>query len=135
MPLERRSDSLHLKSGRTFRIPFDCMIVFSSNLQPQELVDEAFLRRIPYKIDIPNPTDEQFLELFVHESALQKVQLEADAIDQLLVECYRRQNRPLRFCHPRDLLKMVANACDFASVPRVMTCVNLLAAAHRYFTR
>ncbi|MCA9151253.1 MAG: AAA family ATPase, partial [Planctomycetales bacterium] len=134
VPLERRCDSLHLKSGRTFRIPFDCMIVFSSNLKPQDLVDEAFLRRIPYKIDVPNPTDEQFLELFAREAAAQKVQLAPDAIDQLFVE-YRRSGRAMRFCHPRDLLRMVANACDFAGTPRVMTEENLLAAADRYFTR
>src|SRR4030067_2110722 len=64
VPLEKRVDFLTLATGRKIDVPFDALIVFSTNLNPDELVDEAFLRRIRYKIHIPDPTWEEFREIF-----------------------------------------------------------------------
>ena len=65
VPLEKRYDYLNLTSGRKIQVPFDQFLVFSTNLEPRELVDEAFLRRIPYKIDVCDPTEQQFRSLFL----------------------------------------------------------------------
>ena len=65
VPLEQRHDFLHLESGRTIQVPFDQLIIFSSNLEPRDLVDDAFLRRIPYKIEVKDPSEQEFRNLFV----------------------------------------------------------------------
>ena len=67
-PLENRVDALHASSGRTFRVPFDCLVVFATNLDPMSLVDEAFLRRVPFSIHVDDPTTDEFRQLF-HLSA------------------------------------------------------------------
>ncbi len=121
VPLERRADSLHLKSGRTFRVPFDCMVVFSSNEDPATILDEAFLRRIPYKIEVRDPDDVQFREVFRREAAQLEVQFTESDVDYLLQHHFRATRRPLRFCHPRDILRMVANACEYRQVPAVVS--------------
>jgi hypothetical protein len=120
VPLERHFDSLHLNSGRTFRVPFDCLMVFSSNRDPVEFVDEAFLRRIPFKIDVNDPTEVQFRELLKTHARRAGLQLDDSLVDHLLREHYRSRQAPLRFCHPRDLIQMIANACQFHRLaPRV----------------
>ena len=132
VPLERGCDSLHLNSGRTFRVDFDCMMVFSSNVKPAELVDEAFLRRIPYKVDIVDPTEAEFKEVFRVEAAANNLQFDEADIDYLLQKHYRDTNRPRRFCHPRDLLRLIGNACEFHRCQRVVTREALDHAVRRY---
>jgi hypothetical protein len=135
VPLERRADTLHLKSGRTFSVPFGCMVVFSANLSPSELVDEAFLRRIPYKIALSDPSDEQFQELMRREAALARLEIHDETIHYVLNQHFTAVGRARRFCHPRDLLQIVSNACDFLGQPRVVTRENLDAAVGRYFSK
>lgn len=132
VPLERHTDSLHLDSGRTFQIPFDCMIVFSSNLDPRQLVDEAFLRRIPFKVRVADPTPDQFKEVFRREAAAKNLAFEEADLDYLVDQHYRRQNCPLRFCHPRDLINIVTNACEYHGRSRIATRPGLDEAIHRY---
>ena len=74
VPLEKRYDYLGLASGRKIRVPFDQFIVFSTNLEPRDLVDEAFLRRIPYKIEIGDPSEEQFRGLFLQLAAAMEIE-------------------------------------------------------------
>ena len=64
VPLEKRYDFLNLPNGKKIEVPFDQLVVFSTNLEPRELVDEAFLRRIPYKIEVVDPTEDEFRRLF-----------------------------------------------------------------------
>ena len=113
VPLEKRYDYLGLASGRKFCVPFDQFIVFSTNLEPKDLVDEAFLRRIPYKIEIDNPSFSQFRALF--ERTCQKMGLEfrEAAFDKLIAKHYAEAHREMRFCHPRDLLHQAAIFCKF----------------------
>lgn len=121
VPMERGCDSLHLESGRTFRVPFDCLMVFSSNLEPEDLVDEAFLRRIPFKIDIQDPSETEFSAVFTSEAHRLGLKFDPRDIEYLLEKHYRATGAPLRFCHPRDLLNMVANACAFHKRASVAT--------------
>ena len=64
VPLEKRYDFLNLPNGKKVQVPFDQLIIFSTNLEPRDLVDDAFLRRIPYKVEVEDPTEEEFRDLF-----------------------------------------------------------------------
>jgi predicted ATPase with chaperone activity len=121
VPMERGVDSFHLSSGRTFHVPFECMLVLASNELPADIVDEAFLRRIPFKISVDDPSEEQFKQLFAREAARLNLQTTAEAVEYLLQRHYHAPERPLRFCHPRDLLRMIANALEFHGQPMVVT--------------
>jgi len=111
VPLENRYDFLNLPNGKKIRVPFDQLIIFSTNLEPRDLVDEAFLRRIPYKIEVLDPTEQQFRELFERLAPQMGIQYQPEAVDYLIEHHYRRTGRPMRFCHPRDLLMQVRNYC------------------------
>ena len=117
VPLEKRYDFLTLASGKKFQTPFDQLIIFSTNLEPRELVDEAFLRRIPYKINVPDPTDEEFHDLFRRYAPSFECDYIVEAVEHLLEKHYRSPNRPRRRCHPRDLLMQIHNHCAYNDLP------------------
>jgi hypothetical protein len=106
--------------------------VLSTNLDPLSLVDEAFLRRIPYKIDVGNPSESQFRELFCRTAKRMGIAYDEAAVDYLVQKHYRQAERQLRFCHVRDLLEQVYNACDFRGQPLVVTQQNLDTAVRNY---
>ena len=133
VPLETGYDFLDLASGRKIQVPFDQLIVFSTNLEPADLVDEAFLRRIPYKIDVLDPTEAQFRALFVSMADDLGIRCPQEGIDYLLQKHYAQAGRPLRFCHPRDLLRQVKNFCSFHEVEHCLTRKNIDAAVKNYF--
>ncbi len=133
VPLEKRYDILSMASGRKVRVPFDQMIVFSTNLDPSDLVDEAFLRRIPYKIEAKDPTEAQFRSLLEEQAAAWNIQVAEGAFDHLIREHYKATRRSMRFCHPRDLLQQVRNLCDFEGRPLVADIAALDAAVETYF--
>ena len=134
VPLDRGHDYLNLPSGHTIRIPFDQLLVFSTNLQPKDLIDEAFLRRLPYKIEAPDPTESEFRELFQIYGERLGVEHSAEAVEHLLAKHYRGKRRPLRFCQPRDLLKQVRNYCRFNKLPVAMSPLNFDVAVRNYFS-
>ena len=113
IPLESRHDFLNLPTGKKFCVPFEQTILFSTNLQPEELVDEAFLRRVPFKIHIGDPSIEEFMELFKLACETSNVPWRPDVIEKLIVKHYRNLGRPLRRCHPRDLLHQVSCLCAY----------------------
>lgn len=113
VPLEERIDFLNLPSGKKLQVPFDQLIVFSTNLEPRDLVDEAFLRRIPYKIEVVDPTEAEFRKLFELMCKQLKVELDEDALNYLLAEHYLKAGRKFRACHPRDLLMQICNFCRY----------------------
>src|SRR5205823_8386092 len=88
VPLEKRYDFLTLASGKKIQVPFDQLVVFSTNLDPGELVDEAFLRRIPFKINVPDPDEDEFHRLFEMAAARCKCAYDAGAVDYLLSKHY-----------------------------------------------
>jgi len=113
VPLEKRFDYLNMSSGKKIQVPFDQLVIFSTNLEPKDLVDDAFLRRIPYKIEVLNPPEEDFRRLFEIMCKVMKIPHNADAIDYLIRTHYLPINRPFRNCQPRDLLLQVKNYCLF----------------------
>ncbi|MGB6043233.1 MAG: AAA family ATPase [Pirellulales bacterium] len=132
VPLERRVDYLNMPSGRTFRVPFEVLTVFSTNLDPLSLVDEAFLRRIPYKVDVDDPSEAQFREVFLAVANRLGVECSEEALDYLIQKHYRDARCPMRFCHPRDLLEQIYNGCQFREQPLVATHENLDVAVQNY---
>ncbi len=133
VPMEKHHDYLNLSSGRQVSVPFDMLLVFSTNLEPSDLVDEAFLRRIPYKIEVGSPGEEEFVELFQELASKADCQCDAQAIRYLIDTHYRPVKRPLRYCHPRDLLRQVRNFCEFHERPLEVTCETLDVAVRNYF--
>ncbi|MBW3597673.1 MAG: AAA family ATPase, partial [Planctomycetes bacterium] len=92
-------------------VPFDQLIIFSTNLEPRELCDDAFLRRIPYKIEVIDPTEEEFRQLFRLMCPKLGFEYEDQVIDDLIARHYRAANRPYRCCQPRDLLLQIRHHC------------------------
>ncbi len=133
VPLENRCDYLTLPTGKKIQVPFEQLIIFSTNLNPDELVDEAFLRRVPYKIYVDNPSVDEFRTLVLDVSMSMGFAPAPEAADYL-IELYRKSNRPMRRCHPRDLLKQVKNSCSYRKI-RLQLKAELLDQAWRtYFS-
>jgi hypothetical protein len=109
------------------------LLVFSSNLEPSDLADEAFLRRIPYKIEVNGPTREEFVTLFQELASKADCECEAATVEWLLDSHYQAINRPLRYCHPRDLLRQVRNFCEFHKQPLTANRETLEVAVRNYF--
>ncbi len=131
VPLEKRIDFLDLSNGKRVSMPFEQMLVFSTNLRPRDVVDEAFLRRITYKVEVPDPTEDQFRAVF--RQVAHKLELADAELDELLSVHYRQANRAFRFCHARDLLQQVATACDFIGQSRRVTRDLIEDAVRNYF--
>jgi predicted ATPase with chaperone activity len=135
VPLEKRYDFLCLPNGKKIRVPFDQLILFSTNLEPKQLVDEAFLRRIPYKINAADPTEAMFrqmIEIFAPKLGFATINLAA--VDYLIERHYKQVNRPFRCCQPRDLLLQVRNYCIYRDLPLEMKPEYFDFAAGNYFT-
>ena len=113
IPMESGHDYATLPSGRQVQLPFDQLLIFSTNLPPHSLCDEAFLRRIPYKIEVFDPTEVQFRQLFNALVKQYNVQTEPDILEYLVEHHYKRVGRPFRFCHPQDLLFQARDFCEF----------------------
>lgn len=111
VPLEKRYDFLNMNSGKKIQVPFDQLVIFSTNLEPKDLVDDAFLRRIPYKIEVENPPETDFRKLFEIMCKVTKIPYRAECVDYLIKTHYLPVNRPFRNCQPRDLLLQVRNYC------------------------
>lgn len=133
VPLETAVDFLNTPAGKKICVPFEQMIVFSTNLEPRELVDEAFLRRIPYKVHAPNPTDEQFLNVFQIMAQKVGVEFSQPAYESMVRRHFVEQNRTFRYCHPRDLLLQIKTFCEFENLPPEMNDRTIDAAAENYF--
>jgi predicted ATPase with chaperone activity len=133
VPLETRYDYLSLPNGKKIKVPFDQLVVFSTNLEPRELVDEAFLRRIPYKIEISDPSEEEFRRLFELMGEKLGVAYRREAVDFLIATHYSSADRPFRFCHPRDLLLQIRNYCKYHDRPAEMTNEYFDLAVENYF--
>ena len=92
-----------------------------TNLEPRDLVDGAFLRRIPYKIEVPDPSKEEFLALFKLMAPLMGFELDEDCVEYLIQKHYQPVNRPFRACQPRDLLLQVRNYCVYKKQEKRIT--------------
>jgi predicted ATPase with chaperone activity len=117
IPLENRFDFLMLATGKKIQVPFEQLIIFSTNLEPTDLADEAFLRRIPYKIEVGDPSPEEFKTLFKIIAKGLHCEYRPETVDYLISEHYEPVGRPLRRCQPRDLLNQVRNYCVYNGLP------------------
>lgn len=133
VPLEKGHDYLTLPSGRQIQIPFDPLLVFATNLEPREIVDEAFLRRIPYKIEVFDPSENEFRSLFERLSTEMGIRYRRDAVDYLIEKHFRSAGRSMRYCHPRDLLLQVRNICEFHDCPYELSNEAFDVAVFNYF--
>ena len=121
VPMESGSDFVNLPSGRQISIPFEQLLIFSTNLEPNTLCDEAFLRRIPYKVEVFDPTESQFKELFNQQSKDMGFAVQPGVVDYLVEYHYKRVGRPFRFCHPLDLIHQCRDFCEFHRKPNVFS--------------
>ncbi len=135
VPLERKIDFLTLHTGMKFEIPFDQLVIFATNIEPQELIDEAFLRRIRYKIKIDHPSESQYREIFRNACNTYQFDFSEEIYQHLLKDYYHKQGRQLTACHPRDLLEIILDyACYSGSSPQ-LTKESLANAWDSYFVK
>jgi hypothetical protein len=133
VPLEKGIDFLTLKTGKKLQVPFELFLVLSTNLQPEDLVDDAFLRRIQNKLNVPDPTPQQFYEIFVAQCKMMNVPFDQHGFAYLVNKHYREMRRPFRASHPRDLLRQLIGIARYRNVPPEMTPELLDAACSTYF--
>ncbi|HEV2986323.1 MAG TPA: hypothetical protein VGX46_18125 [Vicinamibacterales bacterium] len=133
VPLESRIDHLTLHSGKKFQVPFNTLVVFATNLAPESLADEAFLRRIPYKIAIEDPSTDEFTKIFELNCRRRNMRFHQVMVAYLQRRHYKPLGRPLRACHPRDLLDQVSALCRYRGVEPTITRELLDAACASYF--
>ena len=135
VPLEKRVDYLTLATGRKIDVPFDPLIVFSTNLNPDELVDEAFLRRIRYKINIPDPSWEEYREIFMRAADRAGIPYTDDALRHIVTEFYVKPKRKPRAVHPRDIVEELVDIARFRGVLPTLSNELTTLACQAYFLK
>jgi len=133
VPLEKRIDYLALRNGYKFPVPFDCLVIFSTNLNPLELVDEAFLRRIRYKIMVESPNRAQYEEIFRRCCDANGILYEPTRVDHIYKQFYERLRMAPRGCHPRDIVDTVCNIAKYENVQPSLSIELLDRAGRSYF--
>ena len=133
VPLESRVDFLTLQTGQKFDFPFMTMIVFATNIKPAELVDEAFLRRIHYKIFAESPTRAEFLKIFENSCREHGLEFRPEVVDSLLANYFKPRQIQLRGCQPRDLISQVISLAEYLGEPPELSTELLEAACAAYF--
>ena len=133
VPLESRIDFLTLHTGKKFELPFDVLIVFATNLNPESLADEAFLRRIPYKIYAKNPTTDEFGRILELNCRRKGIAYDPVIVEYLLRRYYEPRGLDMRACHPRDIVEQVVDICRYQKKAFVITRELLDQACKNYF--
>jgi len=135
IPLERRIDYLTLISGNKLQVPFDELLIFSTNLDPKDLMDDAFLRRIRYKIHIQPPSIEEFREIFKRTCAQRKIEYNESALAYIYNEYYVKMNLQMRSCHPRDLMDQLMDIARYLNVRPILAKELIDLACKSYFVK
>jgi hypothetical protein len=117
VPLEGRVDYLRLHTGKTFSIPFDELVIFSTNLEPEDLMDTAFLRRLPYKIEIAAPSLENYKKIFTRECEAHGLTLLDEVFDMIVHKVTIEKGLPLAGFHPKFIVDQVVSTCRFMGQP------------------
>ena len=133
VPLENRIDYLSMHTGRKIEVPFDVLVMFSTNLPPRDLVDEAFLRRLRHKIEIIDPSFDEYREIFKKVAIGKGVAFSDEGLAYLLQEWYIKPERKLRASHPRDICDQILDISRYLSVEPAMTKELIDRAAESYF--
>jgi hypothetical protein len=132
-PLETRQDFCNLHTGQQFAVPFDQLVIFCTNLDPNALADEAFFRRIRHKVFIGDVTHEQFMEIFERVCEQYGLTYNAQLIQDMLKKHYIPFSRPLRACHPRDIIQNLIDRAKFLGIVPKLTFQDLNLACENYF--
>jgi predicted ATPase with chaperone activity len=133
VPLEKRMDYLTMHTGGKFPIPFDCLLIFATNLDPAELVEEAFLRRIHYKIPVNDPTRKEYAQIFQRVCDAEGIGFTPEALLQIDRDWYKAMRIPPRACHPRDILAHVSDIAKYQNVPPRLSTDLVDRACRSYF--
>jgi hypothetical protein len=133
VPLDRRKDYLSLRTGHKFAVPFDVVVVFSTNLRPADLVDEAFLRRLGYKIYVGPMSEDEYRSIFEGVCAELGITYAEQMFQHLLRNHHDREDRPRLACYPRDILSQLRDFAAYEGGPPQLTADNLDRAWHNYF--
>ncbi len=133
VPLEKRYDYLTLATGKKLEMPFDELICFSSNLDPSDIADEAFLRRIKYKVNVADPDEKQWRQIWALVCKGKKVPYDDKALDYMIEKWYKPFNRPLRMCQPRDILDQMVALAKYSIEPATMNPDLIDSACSTYF--
>lgn len=133
VPMEKNIDFLTLHTGRKLEVPFELLLVFSTNLPPRDLVDEAFLRRIRHKIEVTSPSFDEFREIFRRITEMRRIEFDEQALRYLLQEYYVKPERKLRANHPRDLVDQIIDIADYQGTKPAMDKELIDRAAQSYF--
>jgi predicted ATPase with chaperone activity len=133
VPLESRVDFLTLQSGQKIELPFMVLVIFATNIKPADLVDEAFLRRIHYKVFAESPSVAEFCLIFENCCRERGVAFDKSLVEHLLQNYFRPRKIALRGCQPRDLIDQALSLADYRSEPRRLTSELLEAACAGYF--
>jgi predicted ATPase with chaperone activity len=133
VPLEMHTDYLTLQTGQKIELPFMAMVVFATNIRPAELVDEAFIRRIQYKVFATSPTAAEFMQIFENYSRGQGLEFKPDVVQELIDTYYQPRNIELRGCHPRDLVEQSRSLAEYLDRPFELSLDLLRAASDSYF--
>jgi predicted ATPase with chaperone activity len=135
VPLEKKVDYLALQTGKKLEVPFDVLIVFSTNLSPKDLVDDAFLRRIRHKIEVANPSPDEYRAIFQLVCKAKKIPYSDEGLRYLIQEHYMRIRRDLRACHPRDLCDQILDEAKYRNVAPAMSKELIDRACEAYFVK
>jgi predicted ATPase with chaperone activity len=133
VPLEKRIDFLTLHTGGKFPVPFDCLLIMATNLEPAELVEEAFMRRIHYKIQIQGPQPDQYAEIFSRCCAERGIEYDPQAVNHIYRQWYQRRDIHPRACHPRDILDHLVDIARFYEGRAVLEADLVDRACRSYF--
>lgn len=133
VPLERRTDFMTLHTGMKFEIPFDQLVIFSTNIEPKKLVDEAFLRRIRYKIKIDHPSPEEYEAIFRRVCEHNGMKFLKSVFDYLMDNYYKRLDIKLNACHPRDIIDQIVDDAHYYNHSPRLTMEGIDAAWKNYF--
>ena len=133
IPMENRRDFLCLHTGQKIIIPFDQLLIFSTNLEPESLVDAAFLRRLRHKIKLDHIDREQFQTIFRIICQNYHLDYQHEVVEYLLAEYYEPMERPMDACHPRDLVEHILDICRFQEIPPRLSRETIDQACKTYF--
>jgi predicted ATPase with chaperone activity len=133
VPLEKGVDNLSLHSGTRFQVPFDVIPLFITNRNPADLADDAFLRRIRYKVEVPSPDTERFIEILKRECAKHHLEYDDDAAAYMVDVYFGKPGREMRGCHPRDIVEAIAAAGEYKGSAHALNRETIDAACSNYF--
>jgi hypothetical protein len=135
VPLESEVDYLTLHTGKKLQVPFDVFVAFSTNLDPADLVDDAFLRRVRYKLEVKPPDQEQYLAIWQSVCKKRGIPFDGEVLNWLVEAHYRPFNRQFAACQPRDLLDQIVDIAHYRGEQPQLSADLLDLAARNYFVR